>query len=413
MTSTFAEHQLPNGLRIVVESMSRVRSAAAALAVKTGARDEVEEIHGVSHFLEHMCFKGTPTRTSRDINIRFDELGSIYNAFTGKEHTVYYGWVPAERVEEQIELLADILRPTLPPEDFETERKVILEEIAMAADSFDHQVWNFLHETVFGHQPLAHEILGEKETIERLPRERLLDYHQRRYTPENVIAVVSGSVDPQTVFAAFGRACGGWKSSNGQLAERTRCKPALQGVHRKVLPQFKQQSVIVLYPSVEHGHADEETIHALTSILGGANSRCYWNIVQKGIAVQAGAVWLSYRDCGMLALYADGEPERCEAMLDALRHEAREITTGGLKPGELDRVKNQRRTQLALEGESPRTRLMQLIDDVETRGAPRTVEQRLAAAQAVTEERIADYLRRFPITGNGMLLCAGPRGWPP
>ncbi len=412
MPSIFVEHELPNGLRVSCEVMPRVQSAAAAFLVRTGARDEQPREHGVSHFLEHMCFKGTATRSSQEINIRFDELGAIYNAYTGKEHTVYYGWVPARRIEEQIELLADMMRPALPPADFETERHVILEEIAMGDDSFDRLVWNFVHAVAFGEHPLAHEVLGEKETIAGLPRERMLQYHDRRYAAENLHLVAAGAIDPQAVFAAAGRYCGGWARGGRDGRLRPPLPNLPTGVRRLKLERFKQQSVVLLFPAVPRGHADEENLEALTAIFGGHNSRCYWNIVQKGICTDAGALWIAYEDCGLLALYADGEPERCAEMLTALRAEAQTLSEGGVGTDEVQRVKNQRRTHLALESECPRTRVMQLVDDLETHGTLRTAEARLAAVEAVTPESIASYLRRYPISGGGLLISSGPRDWP-
>lgn len=411
MALTFLEHRLPNGLRVVCETMPHVRSAAAAFCVRSGARDETPAEHGVSHFLEHMCFKGTARRSSHEINVRFDELGSIYNAYTGKEHTVYYGWLPAGRVEPQIELLADMLRPSLPPAEFETERHVILEEIAMSADAFERNVWNFLHEVLFPGHPLGHEILGEKETIQALPHAALVDYHRRRYTPDNMTLVVAGAVDPQAVFAAAGRYCGDWPRGAQPGADGQIPGPR-PGTHTLKLERFRQQSVVLLYPAIPHGHPDEELLEAFTALFGGGNSRCYWNIVQKGICTQAGATWIAYRDCGYLALYADGEPERCEEMLAALRAQAAEVSAAGFREDEVQRVRNQRRTQLALEAENPRTRAMQLVDDLETRGYPRTPESRLAAVEAVTVSGLAGYLERHPITGPGVLLSCGPRAWP-
>jgi predicted Zn-dependent peptidase len=408
MRATFVEHVLPNGLRIVCEVMPRVRSVAVAFLARTGARHEEPAEHGVSHFLEHMCFKGTATRSSFDINVRFDELGSIYNAFTGKEHTVYYGWVPAGRLEPQLELLADLMRPSLPPADFETERHVVLEEIAMNDDSFDRRVWNFLHETVFGSHPLGHEILGEKDTIRALPRAAMLDYHRRRYAADNLCLQVAGAVEPEALFAAAGRLCAEWSRAGTDALPQHALPPLPTGVRTLQLDRFKQQSVILLYPSVPRGHADEEHLEAFTALFGGHNSRCYWNIVQKGICTEAGAAWLSYRDCGYLALFADGEPERREEMLAALRAQAAEVTAGGFREEEVQRVKNQRRTHLALEAENPRTRVMQLADDLEIRGCPQTTEARLAAVEAVTPVSIADYLARYPITGDGLLLSCGP-----
>ncbi len=412
MNSEFLEHELPNGLRVVCERIPRVRSAAAALLVRTGARHETPPEHGVSHFLEHMCFKGTHTRSCADINVRFDELGSIYNAFTGKEHTVYYGWVPADRLDPQIELLADMMRPSLPEPDFQTERNVILEEIAMSADAFDRNVWNFLHEQVFGTHTLGHEILGEKETIEALPHQRLVDYYERRYAANNICLIATGAIDPQDVFATAGRYCESWQR-NATNGVPTGDPPALPtGVRKLPLERFKQQSLVLVYPAPPQGDPDEDAIDAFTSLFGGGNSRCFWNIVQKGICTQAGAVWIAYHDCGYLALYADGEPGRCEEMLAALRDEARKVMRDGFRADEVERVRNQRRTQLSLESESPRTRLMQIVDDIETHGYPRTAASRLSAAAAVTERDIAALLERYPIDGEGLLLSCGPRDWP-
>jgi len=411
MRSNFVEHQLPNGLRVVCEVMPHVRSAAVGFCARTGSRHETPHEHGVSHFLEHMCFKGTAKRDWRQINVRFDELGSIYNAYTGKERTIYYGWVPSGRLNEQLELLADMMRPALPVDDFETERNVILEEIAMSGDSFEHHVANFLHETAFGQHPLGHEILGEKETIEKLPHEEMAGYHRRRYSPDNMFLVVAGAVEPEVVFAAAGRYCEAWERASDGLVAQPPQAPA-GGTYKRRLEQFKQQSLVLLFPSLPAGHAAGESIEAFTSLFGGSNSRCYWNIVQKGICSQAGALWLGYGDCGLLALYADGEPERCEQMLEALREQARGVHQNGIRPDEVQRVTNKRRTHLALEGENPRTRLMQLIDDLETHGYVRTLDARLAAVEAVSTKTIAKYLERFPITGDGLLLSVGPRDWP-
>lgn len=412
MASTFVHHQLPNGLRVVCEALPRVRSAACGFLVRTGSRHEFPHLRGVSHFLEHMCFKGTPTRSARDINVGFDDLGSIYNAFTAKDHTVYYGWVPAARLTEQLELLADMLRPSLPPDGFETERQVILEEIAMSDDNFERHVSNFLHKVVFGDHPLGHEILGEKETIEKLPHAALVEYHRRRYAPRNMVAVAAGALEPEAFLAGVGRYCSAWGGASDNSVPGEPVPPCPTGVHKLRLARFTQQSVVLVYPAVPAGHPDEETLEAFCLLFGGPNSRCYWNIVQKGVCTHAGAAWLAYGDTGVLALYADGEPQRCEEMLAALQDQAREVSRKGFSRDEVQRVKNQRRTHLALEGENPHTRLMQVIDDLDTRGYVRTVAARLAAVEAVTERKIADYLRRWPITGQRLLLSCGPRDWP-
>ncbi len=154
----FHEYQLDNGLRIVIEVMPHVRSVACGFLARTGARDDPAELAGVSHFLEHMCFKGTQRRTWNDVNTAFDELGSQYNAYTTKDRTFYYGWVRSEDFERQLELLADLMRPTLPDSEFQMERGVVLEEIAMSEDDLASCAYDFLFDMLNKDAFYCHEL---------------------------------------------------------------------------------------------------------------------------------------------------------------------------------------------------------------------------------------------------------------
>lgn len=411
-TTAAVQHTLPNGLKIYVEPMHGVGSAAIAFYANTGSRDEYAHEHGVSHFLEHMCFKGGEKFDATELNLAFDELGSIYNAFTSKEHTVYYGWVPGSQILPQGALLADMMRPKLPSEDYETERKVILEEIAMSGDSFDHHVSDFLHQVCFKDHTLAHEILGEQSSIEQMPRDVMIEYVRQRYAPGNMAVFCAGAVEAQQVFDAVEQWCGSWGKDEVRPAP-TQDKPRYpRGVHKLKLDRFNQQSIVLIYDAPDASSAHVETIDALTSIVAGPNSRCYWNIQQKGICPQAGAAWLAYRDCGMLAFYADGDPEACEAMHTALKTEIDTLIREGVSEAEVERVKNRRRTHLALEAENPRTRIMQMLEDVETVGQVQTAAARLEAVAKVTPATIAAYLEEYPISGEALTLSVGPRDWP-
>ncbi len=209
----FVEHTLANGLRIVIEPMSHVQSAAAGFLARTGARDETPDLAGVSHFVEHMCFKGTSKRSWREITLDFDNMGSMYNAYTSKERTFYFGWVPVEALEKQLELLADMMRSAFPAEEFEMEKKVILEEIAMSDDQSDHRVYDLIHEHVYAGHPLSWPVLGTGETIKALTRDKLFGYFQSRYHPGNLVLVVAGAVEPKAVIAMAERLCGDWQAS--------------------------------------------------------------------------------------------------------------------------------------------------------------------------------------------------------
>jgi predicted Zn-dependent peptidase len=403
-------HTLDNGLRVVIEQMPHVRSAAAGFLVLTGARDETRELAGVSHFLEHMVFKGTEKRHWREITLTFDRMGSTYNAYTSEDRTMYYGWVRKDDVVDQIELLADMLRPALPPDELDMERKVILEEIAMSKDNLEHLAFDFLQEKVFAGHPLAWPILGYEETVGSMRREQMWDYFQRRYTPDNMMLVVAGHVEPERIIEAAERFCGSWRrSSHGHV----RVAPKIhRGADALQVDRFKQQVAALTFPSVGAADPLAETASAIATILGGDNSRIFWNIVQKGLSPRAGAAHLSYSDCGLMMLFGTCPPERVPSFVEALRKEAERFVREGVEPHEVTRVKTRRRTSLAIESEAPYYRLTQLMDDMEYRGRPRTVDEMLSEVDAVSDETIREYLRRYPIHEGGHLASVGPRLWP-
>jgi len=410
VSDPYTLHTLDNGLRIVIEVMPDVRSAAAGFLVRTGARDECLEVAGVSHFLEHMMFKGTAKRTWRDITVDFDAMGSIYNAYTSEDRTVYYGWVREDDISKQIELLADMVRSTLPADEFEMEKKVILEEIAMAKDNLEHLAFDFVQEKVFAGHPLAWPVLGYENTVLSLTREQMWEYFERRYAPDNMVLVVAGRVDPSHIIALAEELCGSWPAS---AKASGRVRPTMQGgvdVHQT--DRFKQQVICLSFPSV--GACDEraETVGAAATILGGDNSRIFWNVVQCGISPRAGAHHLDYTDCGAMLLFGTCLPENAEKLTEALRSEAKRICAERVQEHEVDRVKNRRRTGLAIESEAPYYRLSQLMDDMEFRGQPRTVEQMLAEVDAVSAETIRDYFEQYPIDIEGHLTSVGPKRWP-
>ena len=410
MKNPYTLHTLDNGLRIVIERMPDVRSAAAGFLVQTGARDDPAPLAGVSHFLEHMMFKGTPKRTWREITVDFDRMGSSYNAFTSEDRTVYYGWVRQADIGAQLELLADMMQSTLPIGEFETEKKVVLEEIAMSKDSLEHVAFDFLQEKVFAGHSLAWPILGYQETVEALTRDQMWEYFQRRYSPGNVMLVVAGNVDPAQIIGLAEDLCGSWKSVPDAAVSEV---PEIQrGTDSLQIDRFKQQIVALSFPAVSAVDKRAETASATATIRGGANSRFFWNIVQAGVSPRAGVFHLEYADCGLMVLYGSCQPDNTQKLVEAMRTEANRICTQRADPHELDRVKNTRRTALAVEAEAPYHRLTQLMDDMQFRGGPRTVEQMLAEVDAITVDTVYEYLQEYPVNGAGHLTSVGPKRWP-
>src|SRR3954471_16948624 len=195
MPLTFHHKQLPNGLDVIAEVNPDSHSTALGLFVKTGSRDESMEVNGVSHFLEHMVFKGSQKYTWEDVNRIFDEMGARYNAFTSQEMTAYYANVIPEFTEKAIEHLAHLLRPAIRTGDFDTEKKVILEEIAMYLDDPGHRLYEKLMETHFGNHPLSQPVLGPADSIRKLERDQMANYFKQRYGPGNMVLSVTGKMD--------------------------------------------------------------------------------------------------------------------------------------------------------------------------------------------------------------------------
>src|SRR6185295_16214699 len=199
-----------NGLDIVAEVNPDSHSTAHGLFVKTGSRDEDASINGVSHFLEHMMFKGSSKYTWEDVNRIFDELGAKYNAFTSQEMTAYYANVLPEFTERAMEHLSHLLRPAIRVEDFTTEKKVILEEIAMYLDDPGHRLYEKLMEAHFGNHPLSMSVLGSAESIQKLERDQMAEYFRRRYGPGNMVLSATGRLDFDEVVKLAERYCGDW-----------------------------------------------------------------------------------------------------------------------------------------------------------------------------------------------------------
>src|SRR6187549_3028749 len=183
---SFHTHTLPNGLQIIGETSPSARSVSLGFFVRTGSRDETVEVSGVSHFLEHMMFKGTPRRSALDVNLDFDRIGASYNAYTSEENTVFYAAILPEYLPQAVDILADILRPSLREEDFEMEKNVIIEEIGMYEDQPMWSAYDAAKRSHFHDHPLGNSILGTADSIRALKRDQMHEYFRRRYVAPNV-----------------------------------------------------------------------------------------------------------------------------------------------------------------------------------------------------------------------------------
>ena len=244
----FDEYVLPNGLQLLGQQMEDVQSVSACFYVRTGGRDEQPAVSGVSHFLEHMTFKGTPTRGYEDINREFEAMGAENNAGTGHEFTYFYAKVLREYTSDVIGLLADMMRPRLDAADFAQERSVILEEIARYEDQPQSKLFNYLMQHYYEPSGLSRPVLGTKETITAMTVDQMREYWRRRYGANNMIFAIAGNYDWEAVRAQVESLCAGWFS--GEVMREPIVAAPETALYIYERPDLQQQLVAIGFPGV-------------------------------------------------------------------------------------------------------------------------------------------------------------------
>lgn len=402
MRKNFGVHFFENGLTVVVEPLPGAISTAVGFRVAAGARNEPEELDGVSHFMEHMMFKGTKKRTWREINRDFDAMGARYNAYTDSEETCYYAWTTAERTPQALELLTDMLAPALPPDEFEMEKKVVLEEIARADDRPDVFAYDAALKTAFAGHRLSSNVLGTRETVGALTRDQMASYYEEHYRPDRITAIVAGRVKEDEVLTCL-----------SELWGARSCRPRPEPPAAP--PPFNRENKVLERPGVGRAHllfvrplparSDRRATAAvlLCDVLGDEkNSRLYWALRRPGLAEEAGASFWGFSDTGLAAVYVAGDPQRAESLAEIVRKELKRLRTEGVKEEELRRVKNRAATALAFAAESPFSRFRQLQDCWTARRELLTPDEMLARIEAVTVKDLAEVMEEFPPDEEGV-----------
>ncbi len=406
MRSPFSTHTLDNGLKLVFESIPRIHSAALGFYVHTGSRDEPADLAGVSHFLEHMCFKGTANRDWRQLSLDVDDLGAMWNAYTWWEGTAYFHWVQSDRAANSAEILADMMRSTLPEDQFDIEKKVILEEIAMYRDRPDALIIDELIQEAFAGHPLGQSVLGTEDTIGPISRDQMADYFHERYGPDNMTFVITGRFDRDEMIRVAENHCGGWETRE---AIRAQMKPEFRA-SRKVLERTNviREHIAMAYPAPCDSDEWATTADLLAYYLGAAsNSRLFWSVVQKGLADEASADFCGFSDTGLFCVYVSVDPKNVSRVLEIVRQEVDELKRG--VDGEaLARARTKQATALVTGGEHGLRRFSQIVGSLSTGTPLKTLEEELAEIDAVTPGRIAEYLERYPLDGEPAVVALGP-----
>ncbi len=407
--TVFYDHRLPNGLQIVGQPMPDFESAAASFYVRTGSRDEPDlNIAGVSHFLEHMVFKGTRTLDWQEITLEFNKIGAEINAFTSHESTVYYARVLGEYLERAVELLSDMMYPRLLESDFETEKEVIINEIARSEDQPYNLAFRRMMQTYFGTHPLGHDVLGSRESIRNMHIEQMRDYWKRRYAASNIILAVAGNFNWEYVLSLAEKHCSNWRigESGHQVVPYEPAQPINDII---VDENLKQQIMILAMPSVDLKDPDYYAANLGGSILGDSDgSRLFWNIYQKGLAESASAGIWSMEGTGIMIMEANSTPEEAPHVLKLLRAELNSLLEDGVYEDELRRAKDKWISSLVLSSESTFARMRSLANDWVTEGRLLSVDEEVERIEKVTAEDVMRSLSRFPMRDKQVLTTLGP-----
>ncbi len=392
----FHQTTLDNGLNVIAELNDQAHSVATGFFVKTGSRDETAELAGVSHFLEHMVFKGTPHRDALTVNRDLDRVGAKHNAQTSEEDTIYHVTSLPEYLPKSFEVLADILRPSLRDEDFETEKKVIIEEIRMYLDNPMMVAYEAAKAAHFAPHPLGQSVLGTVESIEALDVDQMRRYFAQRYSPSNIVLAVAGKTDWEHVLDLARTHCGGW---HGIDATRTVTTPRGSNHFQTILREEDQQQTIIGVADAPRLESDDRYAAALlATVLGDhTGSRLYWALIDPGHADAADLAYQDFNGAGAFYTFLSCDPDEAQENLERLADVVREARAEGLTADELNQAKNKVLSRVVLRSERPMGRLMPLGFHWTYRHEYLPVESELEAYNKVTLDDLKRLLDRWPL----------------
>lgn len=378
------------GTTVIMEKSDRVQSAALGIWVKAGASDEWDDVSGVSHFIEHMMFKGTETRTAKQIAEDVDKIGGVFNAFTGKEATCYYIKTLSSNICKGAEILLDMLTGSrFDQEEMDRERKVICEEIKMVKDTPDDDVYDTISELVASGNPLGRSILGTPESLAGIDRSKLVDYRDQMYARDSIVVAVAGNFDEEAIEAIFEDRLTSLRAEKPK--KEIELKPYQQSFNVKVR-DIEQTHICLATPGIALDDPRYYTFVLLNSIFGGSmSSRLFQNIrEQKGLAYSVCSMNLFSSYWGFFSIYAGVSPEKTEEALDAIHYELDTLREGGVTEEELAMAKEQMKSSYIFGLESVNSRMFSIGKNKLLLDRVYSEEEVLSSFDKVTREDIRE-----------------------
>lgn len=394
-----------NGVRIVLENIPHVRSVAIGVWIGTGSRNETKENNGISHFLEHMFFKGTKTRSAREIAESFDSIGGQVNAFTSKEYTCYYAKVLDDHSNYALEVLSDMFfNSTFDEEELKKEKNVVYEEIKMYEDTPDDIVHDLLSRATYKDHSLGYPILGTEETLSTFNGDSLRQYMRETYIPENVVVSVAGNVD-ESFIKEIEKYFGSFDST------ATQQETVAPSFHSEKLTRKKdteQAHLCLGYEGLPVGHNQIYSLIVLNNVLGGSmSSRLFQEVrEQRGLAYSVYSYHSSYKDGGMLTVYGGTGSQQLNVLYETIQHTLQTLMDKGITSKELQNSKEQIKGNLMLSLESTNSRMSRNGKNELLLKQHRSLDEILESINEVTEESVNELGRKLFSTAPSVSLVS-------
>jgi predicted Zn-dependent peptidase len=386
---TWIQTELDSGERVISERLPHVRSATIGYWIGVGSRDETEARSGISHFIEHLLFKGSSRYSALEIAEIFDEMGGELNAATSREHTVVYGRVPEHHVETALDVMGDMVFSPL-FDDLDSEREVVLEEIAMYEDTPQDLVHDLIGEAVFGNHALGRPVIGTAEVISTVTRRALRSHHAAFYSPPNVVVAAAGSIDHEELVALVQRAIDRRAAAAGKPKIRSPLLKAPKPGLRFQRKDTEQYHVCLGATGVSRSDRRRFAASILDAILGGsASSRLFQEIREKrGMAYSVYSFLSQYADTGQIGIYVGTREDNLAEALQIASEQVADIAAGNLRPGELARAQENLKGRLLLSMESTSARMTRLGKSLVTDAEILSLDRLVAEIDSVDTEAV-------------------------
>ncbi|MEO8266852.1 MAG: pitrilysin family protein [Ilumatobacteraceae bacterium] len=399
--------QLESGLTVATEHVPGALSVATGVWVGVGSRDEPAELSGVSHFLEHLLFKGTPTRTSQEISRSVDRVGGDFNAFTSKEYTAYYCRLPARHAVFGVDLLGDVLiRPALRESDVDSERLVILEELAMDDDSPDDVAHRMFAAQLFVGHPLGRETAGDRETVQAITATDVRQFFESHYHAGSMVVTLAGPIDHDEALRLISNSFAEVRASGHRSSRHA---PEAVGAHDSIDDDTEQVHIVMGGRSLARGDDDREALDVVNHVFGGGlSSRLFEEIRERrGLAYSVYSGVSAYADSGAFQMYAGTQPEHGDEVIGLMRSELDRLISDGISDDELDVAVGYLTGAFELGLEDTGARMARNGGQLITTGSIRPIADQVARWAAVDQTAVKRTIDRV-FTSDPIVVTVGP-----